>query len=172
MDNFNLKKFLKENKLIKEDVSGYLKPLFQDEKLLSSPIKSKDTKGNDIELIGMEDDKIFWDTNGERYSKVGSDVYMRYSMNREEAIKFKKEKAKTNHYLTKYSSKEVKEALNLDPSSPQISQYWDIMVKNQPEDVIKMLTDLIVGRLSFQEFQSSTEDDIYDSFRDDDYDDE
>ncbi len=64
----------------------------------------------------------------------------------------------------------MEESLNLDPSSPQISQYWDIMVKNQPEDVIKMLTDLTAGRLSFQEFQSSTEDDIYDSFRDDDMD--
>lgn len=64
----------------------------------------------------------------------------------------------------------MEESLNLDPSSPQISQYWDIMVKNQPEDVIKILTDLTAGRLSFQEFQSSTEDDIYDSFRDDDMD--
>jgi hypothetical protein len=63
---------------------------------------------------------------------------------------------------------EINEALSLDPSSPQISQYWDIMVKNQPEDVIKTLTDLIAGRLSFEEFLSSTESDIYDSFRDDD----
>jgi hypothetical protein len=56
-------------------------------------------------------------------------------------------------------------------SSPQISQYWDIMVKNQPEDVIKTLTDLTAGRLSFEEFLSSTESDIYDSFRDDDMED-
>jgi hypothetical protein len=60
----------------------------------------------------------------------------------------------------------IKEALSLDPSSPQISQYWDIMVKNQPEDVIKTLTDLTAGRLSFEEFLSSTESDIYDSFSD------
>jgi hypothetical protein len=60
----------------------------------------------------------------------------------------------------------MKEALSLDPSSPQISQYWDIMVKNQPEDVIKTLTDLTAGRLSFEEFLSSTESDIYDSFSD------
>jgi hypothetical protein len=58
------------------------------------------------------------------------------------------------------------ETLNLDPSSPQISQYWDIMVKNQPEDTIKTLTDLTAGRLSFEEFLSSTESDIYDSFSD------
>jgi hypothetical protein len=167
MDNFNLKKFLKESKLIKEDVSDYLKPLSQDEKLLSSPIISKDTKGNDIELIGQEGDKIFWDANGKRYSKVGSDVYMQYSMDREDAIKFSKEKSKTNHYLTKYSSKEVNEALNLDPSSPQIGQYWDIMVKNQPEDVIKTLTDLTAGRLSFKDFLDTTEEDVFDSFRDD-----
>jgi hypothetical protein len=58
------------------------------------------------------------------------------------------------------------ETLNLDPSSPQISQYWDIMVKNQPEDVIKTLTDLTAGRLSFKDFLDTTEDDIFDSFRD------
>jgi len=58
------------------------------------------------------------------------------------------------------------ETLNLDPSSPQISQYWDIMVKNQPEDVIKILTDLTAGRLSFKDFLDTTEDDIFDSFRD------
>ena len=63
------------------------------------------------------------------------------------------------------------EALSLDPSSPQISQYWDIMVKNQPEDVIKTLTDLTAGILPFEEFLSSTENDIYDSFRDDDMED-
>jgi len=63
---------------------------------------------------------------------------------------------------------EINEALSLDPSSPQISQYWDIMVKNQPEDVIKTLTDLTAGILPFEEFLSSTESDIYDSFRDDD----
>jgi hypothetical protein len=40
------------------------------------------------------------------------------------------------------------------------------MVKNQPEDVIKTLTDLTAGRLSFEEFLSSTESDIYDSFSD------
>ena len=58
------------------------------------------------------------------------------------------------------------ETLNLDPSSPQISQYWDIMVKNQPEDTIKTLTDLTAGRLSFKDFLDTTEDDIFDSFRD------
>ena len=60
----------------------------------------------------------------------------------------------------------MEESLNLDPSSPQIGQYWDIMVKNQPEDVIKTLTDLTAGRLSFKDFLDTTEDDIFDSFRD------
>lgn len=58
------------------------------------------------------------------------------------------------------------EVLNLDPSSPQISQYWDIMVKNQPEDVIKTLTDLTAGRLSFKDFLDATEEEVFDSFRD------
>jgi hypothetical protein len=72
---------------------------------------------------------------------------------------------------TIFKKNKINEALSLDPSSPQISQYWDIMVKNQPEDVIKTLTDLTAGRLSFEEFLSSTESDIYDSFRDDDMED-
>ena len=86
-------------------------------------------------------------------------------MNSFDLLKFR------NQLLTEnVSAKEntMEEALNLDPSSPQIGQYWDIMVKNQPEDVIKILTDLTAGRLSHQDFLSSTEDDIYDSFRDDD----
>jgi hypothetical protein len=79
-----------------------------------------------------------------------------------------------NFNIDKFSPKQddVKEALSLNPSSPQISQYWDIMVKNQPEDVIKTLTDLTAGRLSFEEFLSSTESDIYDSFSDDDMEDD
>jgi hypothetical protein len=48
-----------------------------------------------------------------------------------------------------------------------IGDYWDIMVKNQPDDVIDMLVKLTSGELSFQDFMSSTEEDIYDSFRDD-----
>jgi hypothetical protein len=48
-----------------------------------------------------------------------------------------------------------------------IGDYWDIMVKNQPDDVIDMLVKLTNGELSFQDFMSSTEEDIYDSFRDD-----
>jgi len=48
-----------------------------------------------------------------------------------------------------------------------IGDYWDIMVKNQLDDVIDMLVKLTSGELSFQDFMSSTEEDIYDSFRDD-----
>jgi hypothetical protein len=48
-----------------------------------------------------------------------------------------------------------------------IGDYWDIMVKNQPDDVIDMLVKLTSGELSFQDFMSSTEEDIYDSFKDD-----
>jgi len=48
-----------------------------------------------------------------------------------------------------------------------IGDYWDIMVRNQPDDVINMLIKLTNSELSFQDFMSSTEEDIYDSFRDD-----
>jgi hypothetical protein len=46
------------------------------------------------------------------------------------------------------------------------SEYWSIMVENQPEDVIKILVDLTNGKLSYRDFLESTEADIYDSFRD------
>jgi len=41
------------------------------------------------------------------------------------------------------------------------------MVKNQPDDVIDMLVKLTSGELTYENFSSSTEEDIYDSFRDD-----
>lgn len=61
----------------------------------------------------------------------------------------------------------TQENLELKPNSPQIKEYWDIMVKYQPNDVIKILTDLTSGKLSYQDFISSTENDIYDSFSQD-----
>jgi hypothetical protein len=64
----------------------------------------------------------------------------------------------------------TQENVELRPNSPQIKQYWSIMVENQPADVINMLTDLTSGKLSYDAFISATEEDIYDSFRDDDED--
>ena len=48
-----------------------------------------------------------------------------------------------------------------------IKRYWNIMVDVQPDDVASMLVKLTNGELSFKDFISSTEEDIYDSFRDD-----
>ena len=89
-------------------------------------------------------------------------------MNSFDLVKFRNQLLAEN---TSVEKNKVNEALSLDPSSPQISQYWDIMVKNQPEDVIQTLTDLTAGRLPFEEFLSSTESDIYDSFSNDDMED-
>jgi hypothetical protein len=174
-----------------------LSPQNKKEKLLSSPIRSKDTQGNNIELIGQEDDKIFWDTNGKRYAKSSSGLYTRYTMDRKQSIEFRKELAKTHDYvaadlernkflinqlttktmkltqLRKLIREEIQrtqENVELRPNSPQIKQYWSIMVENQPADVINMLTDLTSGKLSYDAFISATEEDIYDSFRDDDED--
>lgn len=63
----------------------------------------------------------------------------------------------------------TQENLELRPNSPQIEEYWRIMVENQSEDVIDILTDLTSGKLSYDAFISATEADIYDSFRDDDF---
>ena len=54
----------------------------------------------------------------------------------------------------------------------QVSAYWDIMVKNQPEDVIQMLTDLVTGKNTFDEFMLHVMDDMEDSFRDENFEDE
>lgn len=58
------------------------------------------------------------------------------------------------------------------PTNDMVKDYWSIMVKNQPEDVINILVRLTNGDLSFQEFSSDTANDVYDSFRDELYDDE
>jgi len=71
---------------------------------------------------------------------------------------------------SKYKSK-LNEEYN-DTSEKQISDYWSIMVDEQPNDVKKMLTDLTMGKLSYDDFISNTNDDVYDSFKDEMYDDE
>jgi hypothetical protein len=89
-------------KLIREEISKAMDPLSpqnKKEKLLSPSITSKDTQGNNIELIGQESDKIFWDINGKRYVKSGIDHYTKYIADRKQSIEFKKELAKTNHYM-------------------------------------------------------------------------
>ena len=58
------------------------------------------------------------------------------------------------------------------PSEEQVKKYWSIMVNVQPEDVVKILTDLTTGKLPFNKFISSTTDDVFDSFRDELYNDE
>jgi hypothetical protein len=70
--------------------------------------------------------------------------------------------------LRKLIREEIETALNEGKiTDKMIGDYWDIMVKNQPDDVIDMLVKLTSGELSFQDFIDSTEEDIYDSFKDD-----
>jgi hypothetical protein len=45
-------------------------------------------------------------------------------------------------------------------------------VQEQPEDVIKILTDLTTGQTSFDDFITRTNHDVYDSFKDELHDDE
>lgn len=51
-----------------------------------------------------------------------------------------------------------------------VKDYWSIMVQEQPEDVIKILTDLTTGQTSFDDFITRTNHDVYDSFKDELYD--
>ena len=50
-----------------------------------------------------------------------------------------------------------------------VKDYWSIMVQAQPEDVIKILTDLTTGQTTFDEFITRTNHDVYDSFKDELY---
>jgi hypothetical protein len=61
---------------------------------------------------------------------------------------------------------EIKSIKKTSINENMTSEYWSIMVENQPEDVIKILVDLTNGKLSYRDFLESTEADIYDSFKD------
>jgi hypothetical protein len=81
---------LKEiNEEVNENINP-LKPQNNEEKLLSSPKKVKDNKGNTITLIGQESKSIYWDNNGDRWTLMG-DIYGKYKMNRYDSIEFKKQ---------------------------------------------------------------------------------
>jgi hypothetical protein len=58
------------------------------------------------------------------------------------------------------------------PTDDMVKDYWSIMVENQPEDVIKILVGLTNGDLPFEKFSLDTANDVYDSFKDESYDDE
>ena len=58
------------------------------------------------------------------------------------------------------------------PTNDMVKDYWSIMVQNQPEDVVKILVGLTNGDLPFEKFSLDTGNDIYDSFKDESYDDE
>ena len=117
-----------------------------------------------LATLGQEAEGVFWDSKGKRYSKSGDNLYTPYELDRYKSIEFRKERAKTNHYFD--TLKEEK------PTNDMVKDYWRIMVENQPEDVIKILVGLTNGDLPFEKFNSDTANDVYDSFRDESYEDE
>lgn len=82
--------------------------------------------------------------------------------------------------ITESQAKKITQVLNKGkikegyekPSEENVSEYWFNMINGQPEDVQQILIDLTMGRMSYDDFVSSTMDDVYDSFRDELYDDE
>jgi len=72
-------------------------------------------------------------------------------------------------YLVEVKTSKPKETLIKESSVDQVNAYWDIMVKNQPEDVIRMLTDLVTNKITFDSFMFNVTDDIEDSFKDEDF---
>jgi hypothetical protein len=73
---------------------------------------------------------------------------------------------------TAQSNDDLKTPIKESKEEEQASVYWDIMVKNQPEDVIRMLTDLVTGKNTFDEFIDNFEVDMFDSFKDENFEDE
>jgi hypothetical protein len=59
-----------------------------------------------------------------------------------------------------------------NPTNDMVKDYWGIMIDGQPEDVQEILTNLTTGVLSYDDFITNTMDDVYDSFKDELYDDE
>ena len=53
--------------------------------------------------------------------------------------------------------------LNYKPTKQNVQEYWSIMIDQQPEDVSKVLTDLITGEMPFEEFVTNTVNDVVDS---------
>jgi hypothetical protein len=92
MKKSELKQLIKEEifKVLSENINP-LKPQNNEEKLLSSPKKVKDNKGNIITLIGQESKSIYWDDNGNRWTSDGENIYSKYKMNRYDSIEFKKQ---------------------------------------------------------------------------------
>jgi hypothetical protein len=73
--------------------------------------------------------------------------------------------------LRKLIREEIQRTQKNENVSDQIRDYWEIMVNNQPEDVIDILIKLTSGGVtSYNAFISSTEADIYDSLGRGDYD--
>jgi hypothetical protein len=58
------------------------------------------------------------------------------------------------------------------PTDNMVKDYWNIMVENQPEDVVNILVGLTNGDLPFEKFSLDTANDVYDSFKDESYDNE
>ena len=92
MKKSELRQLIKEEikKVLNESLDP-LKPQNSDEKLLSSPKKVKDNKGNIVTLIGQESKGTYWDDNGNRWSSDGENIYSKYKMNRYDSIEFKKQ---------------------------------------------------------------------------------
>ena len=73
----------------------------------------------------------------------------------------------------KLIQEEVRKVLKEEkPTNDMVKNYWSIMVENQPEDVVKILVGLTNGDLPFEKFSLDTANDVYDSFKDESYDDE
>jgi hypothetical protein len=138
-------------------------PYFYTEKGLADGFEM--IKGQKVkEIVGYfedEDGDEDYDIIGYIYSKGKKDIETDYN-----------EDDLNDIFINSLSS--MKESLKENynkPSEEHVKDYWSIMVDSQPEDVVRILTDLTTGKESFDNFITKTDHDVFDSFRDELYDD-
>jgi len=144
-DNFNANKWLVENKITTQSkLNEGRATLQQFRKYFKILIKQQPNDALDLIMDLLEKEGKNFD---EWTSNIADDI------------------------IDTLSENKIKEGYE-KPSEENVSEYWSNMINGQPEDVQKTLIDLTVGRMSYDDFVSSTMEDVYDSFRDELYDDE
>lgn len=123
---------------------------------------------DDLGTLAAKDDvDEKYHENGELWAEKG-DIIKADSEEYDMILNSKRLSKGKEYDFSSLSQESIKEDYD-KPSVEQVQKYWSIMVDVQPEDVVKILTDLSVGTLSYKDFLTNTTDDVFDSFRDELY---
>lgn len=177
-DNFNASKWLVENKITTQ---SRLNEWSNDDD--SDWMDQEEDNPNDYDEEGNMTDDAYRKEFGysfqekQNYEKILDQVKEKYNFDPFDTNSLKNydkiEAEAKEMYAQKYGSSFGESKLNEEkPTDDMVKDYWSIMVENQPEDVIKILVGLTNGDLPFEKFSLNTANDVYDSFKDESYDDE